>query len=43
MDERLINIKENMEMIKYKIVIISGKGGVGKSLMAGLAAVGLSH
>ncbi|NVM38400.1 MAG: Mrp/NBP35 family ATP-binding protein [Candidatus Lokiarchaeota archaeon] len=45
-DEREKNIKKNMEKIKHKIVVISGKGGVGKTTIAinlamSLVSVGL--
>lgn len=46
MDERMVSIRNNMSKIKHKIVVISGKGGVGKTTVAvnlamSLASVGL--
>ncbi|MHA1104654.1 MAG: Mrp/NBP35 family ATP-binding protein [Promethearchaeota archaeon] len=46
MDERMVHIQENMSKIKHKLVVISGKGGVGKTTVAvnlaiSLASVGL--
>ena len=46
MDERMVSIRINMAKIKHKIVIISGKGGVGKTTIAvnlamSLASIGL--
>ena len=32
--ERRMKVQKNMERIKYKIMVMSGKGGVGKSTVA---------
>lgn len=32
----LISIHENLSSVKYKIIVLSGKGGVGKSTIATL-------
>ncbi len=36
------NVKKNLEKVKHKIVVLSGKGGVGKSTVAANLAVTLS-
>lgn len=46
LDTQMVDIRNNMAKIKHKIVVISGKGGVGKSTVAinlgmSLASVGL--
>jgi len=33
LDQQTLNINENMAKIKHKIVVISGKGGVGKRIL----------
>ncbi len=37
-----LKLKEHMDRIKYKLVVLSGKGGVGKSSVAANLAVGLA-
>ncbi len=34
MSELDLRVKKNMEQVKHKIVVMSGKGGVGKSTMS---------
>ena len=38
-----IAIKENMKRIRHKLIVMSGKGGVGKSTVATNLAFGLSN
>ena len=42
-DKQLNQINQRMSKIKHKIAIISGKGGVGKSLVTVNLAIGLAR
>lgn len=42
MSELDLRVKKNMEQVKHKIVVMSGKGGVGKSTMSTNIAYGLA-
>ncbi len=42
-DKQLNHVKQRMSKIKHKIAIISGKGGVGKSLVTVNLAIGLAR
>lgn len=43
MDPRIINVNENVKDVKNVIAVVSGKGGVGKSIISTLMAVQLAR